>query len=206
MKIKSIVMAAMISASSLYAGSSVAQVQGLPIIGGLLSGGGGIPVLGSLGGGGLPGLDGIPLLGSLDSFIPAMPSGIEGIVDIAAVPAILPGLLSDLPRSFGRNAGAVSGLPALATELSPLGVVSTGAGIGSNLGVGALYSLIPLLDVATTSPANIATYLLGGGTILTQFGALGSLPAIPLVTSPLGLGTAEGIPVLGGLGDLPGGF
>lgn len=224
MKIKSMAAATMIAASGLYAGSAFAQVQGLPVIGGLLSGGlggggipvlgslsgGGIPLLGSLGGGSLPGLDllgGIPFLGNIDGVLPPMPAGLDEIIDIAAVPAIIPGLLADLPRSLSRNAGALPGVLSLGNQLSPLGAASTVAGIGGNLGVGALYSFVPLIEVVTTDPSNIVEYLLGSGTILTQFGALGDLPAIPLVTAPLGLGLAEGIPVLGGLGTLTeGGF
>ena len=229
MKIKSMAAATMIAISGLYAGSSFAQVQGLPIIGGLLSGdlgGGGIPVIGSLGGGGipiigslsgggipeigslsgggLPGLEGLPFLSNLDGLVPPLP-GFDGIINVAAVPGIVPGLLTDLPRSLGRNAGAAPGLLALGTSLTPLQSVSTLTGIGGNLGVGALYSLVPVLEVATTNPSTIVEYLLGSGTILSQFGALGDLPAIPVVTAPLGLGFGEDIPIIGGLGTLTGG-
>ncbi|MDF1690788.1 MAG: hypothetical protein P1U47_00330 [Zhongshania sp.] len=224
MKIKSLVVSTLLAVSGLYAGAATAQIGGLPVVGilsgglggggipvlGSLSGGGipvlgsldgGIPVLGSLGGGGIPvlgSLDGLPLMGNLDGVVPELP-GLDGIIDVAAVPNIVPGLLADLPRSLGRNAGGVSGVVGLVTQLNPLQSFGTVAGIGGNLGVGALYSLVPVIDVVVNDPSNIVEYLLGNGTILTQFGILGDLPDIPLVTAPLGLGYAEGIPVLGGL-------
>lgn len=209
MKIKSLMAASIIAASGLYSGASMAQTSSLPVIG-LLSGGlgdGGIPLLGSLGlGGDIPVLGsfdfgaGIPLFGNFDGVLPSLP-GLDELVDVSAVPLLLPELLTDLPRSLGRNAGSVSGVIGLVTQLNPLQSGGTVIGIGSNLGVGALYSLVPVVDVLTNDPANIVEYLLGNGTILTEFGILGTLPGIPVVTAPLGLGFAEGIPILGGLPD-----
>ena len=76
----------------------------------------------------------------------------------------------------------------MGSELEPLDTLNTAIGIGSSLGTGALFSTVPVLEVAATDPMNIVSYLLGNGTILTQSGIVGTLPAIPLLTSPLGLG------------------
>ena len=189
MKIKSIAAATLIAASSLYTAPSFSQVPSLPSLD-FVSGGIG---------GGMPGLSSIPFLGSIDSFIPAMPTGLDGVIDVTAVPAILPGLIVDLPRSLGNNATAAPGLIAQGAALSPLQSLSTLTGIGGNLGVGALYSLVPLADVAANDPSNIVEYLLGSGTVITQFGIIGGFPGIPVISSPLGLGFGEDLPVLGGL-------
>jgi hypothetical protein len=127
----------------------------------------------------------LPLMGGLDGG--GIPS-LEGIVNVAALPGVIPGLLEDVPRSLGRNSGALPGLISMGSELEPLDTLNTVIGIGSSLGTGALFSTVPVLEVAATDPMNIVSYLLGNGTILTQSGIVGTLPAIPLVTSPLGLG------------------
>jgi len=174
MKIKSIVATIMIAASGFYASASFAQIPSLPVVGSLT--GAGIPDLGGLGGG-------IPSLGLLGG-IPSL----DGIVDVAALPGVVPGLIEAIPRSLGNNAAAVPGLIAMGAALEPLDTLDTGIGIGSSLGAGAVFSTVPVSGVATSDPMNVSNYLLDGGSILTQSGIIGTLPAIPLVNAPLGLG------------------
>lgn len=174
MKIKSIVAIMMIATSGFYASASFAQIPSLPVVGSLT--GAGIPDLGGLDGG-IPGLG---LLGGIPS--------LDGIVDVAALPGVVPGLIEDIPRSLGNNAAAVPSLIAMGAALEPLDTLATVIGIGSSLGPGALFSTVPMLGVAADDPMNVPDYLLGGGSILTQSGIVGGLPAIPLVNSPLGLG------------------
>lgn len=189
---------------------------GIPVLGSLLGSltDGGIPVLGSLGGDGIPVvgsllggnlLDGLPLVGAgnFDGVIPELP-GLGQLIDVSAIPVAVPELISDVTRSLGRNANAIPGLVTLLTQLNPLDAVGTLSGIGGNLGVGALFSTVPLVSVVVNDPSNIVEYILGDGTVLGQFGVLGTLPDIPLLTAPLGLGVAEGIPILGGLDGLGG--